>query len=77
MKTIRRDNSLLVKLLASRIIVSVDDLTDNELKLIEESFELFSEKLDEIQVLNEEIKRISIELANLKAMQDDSENDYE
>jgi hypothetical protein len=66
-----------VKLLASRIIVSVDDLTDNELKLIEESFELFSEKLDEIQVLNEEIKRISIELANLKAMQDDSENDYE
>lgn len=34
-----------VKLLASKITVSVDDLTDNELKLIEESFELFTEQL--------------------------------
>ena len=28
-------------------------------------------------ILKEEIKRISIELANLKAMQDDSDNDYD
>lgn len=66
-----------VKLLAGRITVSVDDLTDNELKLINESFELFSEKLDDIRILNDELKRISVELANLKAMQDDSENDYD
>ncbi len=66
-----------VKLLAGRITVSVDDLTDNELKLINESFELFSEKLDDIRVLNDELKRISVELANLKAMRDDSENDYD
>jgi hypothetical protein len=66
-----------VKLLAGRITVSVDDLTDNELKLINESFELFSEKLDDIRILNDELKRISIELANLKAMGDDSENDYD
>lgn len=66
-----------VKLLASKIIVSVDDLTDNESKLINESFELFREKLDDIEILKEEIKRISIELANLKAMQDDSDNDYD
>lgn len=65
-----------VKLLAGRITVSVDDLTDNELKLINESFELFSEKLDDIRILNDELKRISVELANLKAMQDDSDNDY-
>jgi hypothetical protein len=66
-----------VKLLAGRITVSVDDLTDNELKLINESFELFSEKLDDIRVLNDELKRISVELANLKSMRDDSENDYD
>jgi hypothetical protein len=66
-----------VKLLSSRITVSVDDLTDNESKLIAESFELFSEKLDDIKILKDELKRVSIELANLKAMQDDSENEYE
>lgn len=66
-----------VKLLAGKITVSVDDLTDNELKLINESFELFSEKLDDIKILHDELKRISIELANLKAMRDDSENDYD
>ena len=66
-----------VKLLAGKITVSVDDLTDNELKIINESFELFSEKLDDIRILNDELKRISVELANLKVMQDDSENDYD
>ena len=66
-----------IKLLSSKITVSVDDLSDNELKLITESFELFDEKLDDIRILNDELKRISIELANLKAMNDDSENDYE
>ncbi len=65
-----------VKLLASKITVSIDDLTDNELKLINESFELFSEKLDDIQILKDEVKRVSVELANLKAMQDDSDNEY-
>jgi uncharacterized Fe-S cluster-containing radical SAM superfamily protein len=66
-----------VKLLAGRITVSVDDLTDNEFKLINESFELFSEKLDDIRILNDELKRVNIELINLKAMRDDSENDYD
>jgi hypothetical protein len=66
-----------IKLLASKITVSVDDLTDNEFKLINESFELFSEKLDDIRILNDELKRVNIELINLKAMRDDSENDYD
>jgi hypothetical protein len=66
-----------IKLLSGKITVSVDDLTENELKLINESFELFEEKLDDIKILKDELKRISIELVNLKAMQDDSENDYD
>jgi hypothetical protein len=66
-----------IKLLSSKITVSVDDLTDNELKLITESFELFSEKLDDIKILQDELKRVNIELINLKAMHDNSENDYD
>jgi hypothetical protein len=65
-----------IKLLAERISVSVDDLTDNELKLIEESFEIFNERLNDITLLNDELKRVNIELANLKAMYDDSDNNY-
>ena len=61
------------KMLADTITVSVEDLTENEEKLIDESFILFSSKLDDIKILNDEIKRISIELANLKSMQDNSD----
>lgn len=66
-----------IKLLASKITVSVDDLTDNEMTLIKESFEMFCEKLEDIKILNDELKRVTIELANLKAMLDDSDNDYD
>jgi len=66
-----------IKLLAGKITVSVDDLTDNELYLITESFELFSEKMNDIKILNDELRRVSVELANLKAMLDDSEIDYD
>jgi len=66
-----------IKLLSSKITVSVDDLTDNELKLINESFELFSEKFEDIKILQNELKRVNIELINLKVMHDDSENDYD
>jgi hypothetical protein len=59
------------KLLADSILLSVDDLTDNEKTLIERSFDLFENKLEDIKILNDEIKRISLELANLKSMNDD------
>lgn len=58
------------KLSANHISVSVDDLTPNELKLIEYSCSLFKEKLDDIKVQTDEVTRLSIELANLKAMTD-------
>ena len=65
------------KLLCSQITVSVDDLTDNEKALIEKSFDLFEEKLEEIKLSNDEVRRLSIELANTKAMYqtDRNEND--
>jgi hypothetical protein len=59
------------KLIADHITVSVEDLTDNELAIIEKTFELFEEKLEDLKIANDEIKRISIELANNKAMYED------
>ena len=59
------------KLIADHITVSVEDLTDNELAIIEKTFELFEEKLEDLKIANDEIKRISIELDNNKAMYED------
>ena len=60
------------KLLATSISVSVEDLTDNEKTLIEKSFELFEEKREDLKIANDEVKRLSIELANHKAMHEDT-----
>jgi hypothetical protein len=62
-----------IKLMADHITVSVEDLSKNEEKLIDKSYDLFLEKMNDIKVLNDEIKRISIELANLKSMHDDKD----
>lgn len=59
------------EMMANKICVILEDLTDNEKTLIEAGFDLFSEKLDDIKILNDEIKRISIELANLKSFNED------
>lgn len=56
--------------MADKITVSVDDLNDNEKILIEASYELFIEKLEDIKLLNDDIKRVTNELFNLKAMKD-------
>jgi hypothetical protein len=60
------------KLLITSISVSLEDLTDNEKTLIEKSFELFEEKRDDLKIANDEVKRLSIELANHKAMNEDN-----
>ena len=63
--------------MANFILVSVEDLNLNEEKIIDESFFLLEDKLDEIKILRDEIKRLQIELANQKAMNDDSSNEYD
>ena len=60
------------KLLASSISVSIEDLTENEKTLIDKSFELFEEKRDDLKIANDEVKRLSIELANNKAIHEDN-----
>lgn len=65
------------KKMADHLCISVEDLTDNELKIINEGFEIFKDKLSDIKIIEDENKRLAIELANLKAMNDDSENTYD
>lgn len=60
-------------LVIDRITVSKEDLTEVEEQIINIGYELLSEKLNDIKILNDEIKRISLELANLKAYQDDTD----
>ena len=60
-------------LVTSRILVSKDDLTETETRIIEFGFELMGEKLDDIKILKDDIKRLSIENANLKAYNDDKD----
>lgn len=55
--------------------LSEDDLTDNEKILIEQGFRLFNEKMEDIQILNDENRRISIELANMKSYLEDFDNE--
>ncbi len=57
----------------NKLSLNKEDLTENEILLIETSYELFSEKLEDIKLLNEEITRLSIENSNLKSYQDDDD----
>ena len=66
-----------IELLASKICVSVEDLTDTEMSLIENSYFLWMEKMEDIKILNDDLKRVTNELLNMKAYLDDSENDYD
>lgn len=56
------------KLISDKLTISLEDLTESEKTVINESFELFEEKMDELKIANDEVKRLSIELANYKAM---------
>lgn len=63
------------KIMSDKLTISVEDLTENEKTLIEFSFTIFTEKLDEIKMLNDDIKRLSIELSNLKSYMEDLDDD--
>ena len=63
------------EMMANKISVSIEDLTDNEKSLIDAGYELFSEKMEDIKLLNDDLRRVSIELANLKSYKDDFNRD--
>ena len=45
--------------------------------IIEFTYELLQEKLDDMKILQDEIKRISVENANLKSYNDNKDYDYD
>lgn len=63
------------KMMCNILSLSEYDLTDNERILIEHGFRLFNEKMEDIQILNDENRRISIELANMKSYLEDFDNE--
>jgi hypothetical protein len=64
-----------IEMMANQICVSLEDLTDNEKILIESAYETFTEKLEDIKILSDENRRISIELANIKTYREDLDRD--
>jgi hypothetical protein len=60
-----------IEMMANKISVSIEDLTENEKNIIEAGYQLFSEKMEDIKILNDENRRISIELANIKSFNED------
>ena len=58
------------------LIINEEDLTETEKEIITYGFNLLQERLDEMKILNDEIKRLNIELANLKSYNDDGEYFY-
>ena len=69
---------ILFKLFPDRKIHFIrEELTENEKTILELGYELFQEKLDDMKILQDEIKRISVENANLKAYNDDKDYEYD
>ena len=58
------------------LLIKEEDLTETEKEIITYGFDLLQERLDEMKILNDEIKRLNIELANLKSYNDDGEYFY-
>jgi hypothetical protein len=50
-----------------KILVKKEDLTEIEQQIIDYSFEVLKERLEDIKLQNDEIVRLKIELANLKS----------
>ena len=47
-----------IEMMANKISVSIEDLTENEKNIIEAGYQLFSEKMEDIKILNGENRRI-------------------
>jgi hypothetical protein len=55
------------------ILIKKEDLTDTEKEIINYSFSVLEERLEDIKLLNDEVIRLNIELANLKSYNDDKD----
>lgn len=65
------------ELVLSKVFINEEDLTEEESLIIEVTYELFKEKLEDIKILQDELVRLSIQNANLKASMDDNDYNYD
>jgi hypothetical protein len=55
------------------LLIKKEDLTDSEKEIINYSFSVLEERLEDIKLLNDEVRRLNIELANLKSYDDNKD----
>lgn len=59
--------------LLNYLLIKKEDLTETEKQIIEYSFSVLKERLEDIKLLNDEVVRLNIEIANLKSYNDDKD----
>ena len=55
------------------LLIKREDLSETEKEIIDYSFSVLKERLEDIKLLNDEVVRLNIELANLKSYNDDKD----
>ena len=65
-----------IDLVTEKISISKEDLTETEETIIDIGYNLLVEKMDDIKILKDELRRVSIDLANMKAFNSDFKIDY-
>ena len=63
--------------LVNYLIIKEEDLSETEKEIIDYSFSVLKERLEDIKLLNDEVVRLNIELANLKSYNDDKDYNYD
>ena len=63
--------------MVNHLLIKEEDLTETEKEIINYSFSVLKERLEDIKLLNDEVVRLSIELANLKSYNDDKDYNYD
>jgi hypothetical protein len=61
-----------MKYISEKIMISIEDLSDTEMEIINITFDLFKEKMDDIKMLNDDINKLQIAYLNLKSSLDDN-----
>lgn len=63
-------------LVVDKLSISKEDLTETEDTIIDIGYNLLVEKLEDIKILQDELRRVSIDLANMKAFNSDFKMGY-
>jgi hypothetical protein len=61
-----------MKYVSEKIMIPIEDLSDIEMEIINITFDLFKEKVDDIKMLNDDINKLQNAYLNLKSSLDDN-----